>query len=52
MRLEAAEVMANKLLNLNQGVLLELAKRLATEKALDGAEIQNLIGKNLNTAVP
>lgn len=50
-RLEAAEAMAIKLLNLNQSVLLELAKRLATEKVIDGAEVQNLIGKNMRAGI-
>jgi ATP-dependent Zn protease len=52
MRLEAAEAMANDLLNLNQHILLRLAKRLATAKVLDGDEVQNLIGKNMNTGIP
>ena len=51
-RLEAAEAMANDLLNQSQDVLLELAKRLVFAKVLDGAEVQNLIGKNLNTGIP
>ena len=50
-RLEAAEATANKLLNLNQSVLLELAKRLATEKVIDGAEVQNLIGENMRAGI-
>ncbi|MBO6920476.1 MAG: ATP-dependent Zn protease [Rhizobiaceae bacterium] len=51
-RLEAAEAMAKKLLNQNRDVLLELANRLATAKVLDGAEVQNLIGRNMNTNLP
>ena len=50
-RLETAAAKANDLLNLNQHVLLQLAKRLATEKALDGAEVQDLIGKNMDTDI-
>jgi cell division protease FtsH len=52
MRLEAAEAMANDLLNLNQHILLRVAKRLATAKVLDGDEVQNLIGRNMNTGIP
>lgn len=51
-RLEAAETMAKKLLNQNRDVLLELAKRLATEKVLDGDEVHNLICKKMNTGIP
>lgn len=51
-RLEAAKAMANDLLNLNQVVLLQLAKRLAAEKVLDGPEVQNLIGEKLRTGIP
>ena len=51
-RLEAAEAMANDLLNQSQDVLLELAKRLATEKVLDGDEVIELLGKNLKTGIP
>ena len=51
-RLEAAEAMAKEILNRNRDVLLELAKRLATAKVLDGAEVQNLIGRNMNTNLP
>jgi cell division protease FtsH len=52
MRLEAAEVMANDLLNQNRDVLLELAKRLAAEKVLDGDEVHELLGKNLKIGIP
>ncbi len=51
-RLEAAEAIAKKLLNQNRDVLLELANSLATAKVLDGAEVQNLIGRNMNTNLP
>lgn len=50
-RLEAAEAMANDLLIQNKDVLLQLAKRLATEKVIDGAEVQNLIGENMRAGI-
>ena len=51
-RLKAAEAMANDLLNQNRDALLQLAKRLATEKVLDGDEVQNLIGKKMRAEIP
>ncbi|MEP2944666.1 MAG: ATP-dependent Zn protease [Lentilitoribacter sp.] len=51
-RLEAADAMANDLLNQNRDALLQLAKRLATEKVLDGDEVQNLIGKKMRAEIP
>ncbi|MEP2978569.1 MAG: ATP-dependent Zn protease [Lentilitoribacter sp.] len=51
-RLEVAEAMAKKLLNQNRDVLPELAKRLATEKVLDGDEVHNLVCKKMNTGIP
>ena len=52
MRLEAAEAIANDLLNRNKDILLKLSNSLVTEKVLDGDEVQNLIGKNLKTGIP
>lgn len=51
-RLEAAEGTVSDLLNKNRDVLLELAKLLATEKVIDGAKVQNLIGRNIDTGIP
>lgn len=52
MRLEAAEAMANDLLNQNKDVLLQLTQSLATNKVIDGDEVQNLIGENMRTGIP
>jgi cell division protease FtsH len=50
-RLEAAEAMANDLLNQNKDVLLQLAQSLATNKVIDGDEVQNLIGENMRAGI-
>ncbi|MBO6917684.1 MAG: ATP-dependent Zn protease [Rhizobiaceae bacterium] len=51
-RLETGEAIANDLLNQNKDILLKLTKRLAILKAIDGDEVNELIGKKINTGIP
>lgn len=49
-RLEAAEVLTTDLLSQNRAALLALAKRLAEAKVLDGVEVRELLGREMNTS--
>ena len=51
-RLEAAETMASDLLTQHKDILVQLAKRLVNTKVLDGDEVQDLIGENMQTGIP